>query len=352
MTSRLLKIVAAAVLMLGLSAEGALACSCAGSGPPCQAAYAAHVVFAGTVRAIDRRDPGPGELSFDRVRVSFEVTQGFLNMVAREVVVATGSGGGDCGYGFRVGQQYLVYAWKAEAGLLSTGICSRTRLLAEAAEDLAYLKALPPASAGARVYGRISEWQRHPAEERAVDYGPMEGVRVTIEGLAFQRDAVTDANGRFEVTSVPLGNATVTVLPPPGFDVRYLSRPIELRDSRACHVVDFQLSQRATASGTVVDASGSPIVGVFVDAVAAELAGYDPPPYQYPVKTDERGRFTFEGLPPGIYVFGINLTKPVFGPRTGTPVFLPGVGKASDARVIDLKPNDDRDVGVLTLPSR
>jgi hypothetical protein len=92
-----------------------------------------------------------------------------------------------------------------------------------------------------------------------------------------------------------------------------------------------------------------------VDAVAAELAGHQPPPYQEPAKTDDRGRFEFDDLPPGLYVFGINLTKPEWPPGykpAGAAVFLPGTAVAGDAATVELKPNDRVDVGILRLDGR
>jgi len=43
--------------------------------------------------------------------------------------VKTGLGGGDCGYAFEVGKQYLVHAGKDDTGRLVTGVCSQTSLL-------------------------------------------------------------------------------------------------------------------------------------------------------------------------------------------------------------------------------
>jgi Carboxypeptidase regulatory-like domain len=340
------------VLLLAPCADDAFACACIQSGPPCQAAWTADVVFAGTVRAIDRIEGSPGDLLFDRVRVTFDVEQGYINPPSRVVEVRTGSGGGDCGYSFKIGKRYLVYGWNRPPAGLTTGICSRTRPIEDAAEDLHYLKTIPPKGAGARVYGRINEWRHEPAEERGVDYGPLEGIRVSVQSATMQVDAVTDADGRFEVKNVPAGKATITVLAPFGFDARYLSHEIDITDPRACSAQDFTLTLRATASGTVVDASGRPLAGVQVDAVAAELAGYDPPPYLYPVKTDAQGAFAFDSLPPGRYVFGINLTKRPGLPRPGASVFLPGVAAARDASVIELKAGDEAVVGVLRLPAR
>ena len=71
----------------------------------------------------------------------------------KEIEILTGRGGGDCGYSFQSGVDYIIYAYKNSEGRLETGICSRTRPLTQAAEDLAYLRAVPqvPPTADVRV---------------------------------------------------------------------------------------------------------------------------------------------------------------------------------------------------------
>ncbi len=352
MTSRWLGVMLAAILLLASFADDALACSCPLSGPPCQAAWTADVVFSGTVRALDRIEGSAADWLFERVRVTFVVDQGYINAPSGVVEVATGSGGGDCGYHFTVGKRYLVYAWKRPSAGLVTGICSRTRPIDEAEEDLKYLRSIPAKATGARVYGRVNEWRRDPAEERGADYGPLEGIRINLQSPTMQRDVLTDADGRFELTNVPVGKTTISVLAPLGFDARHLTYEIDITDPRACSLQNFTLTLRATASGTVVDASGRPLAGLYVDAVAAELAGFDPPPYQSPVKTDERGRFEVDDLPPGRYVFGIHLTKRPGLPRSGASVFFPGVTAAKDATVFELKAGAEAEVGVLKVTGR
>ena len=154
------------------------------------------------------------------------------------------------------------------------------------------------------------------------------------------REAVTDARGRFEVAGLPTGTVTVTLAPQFGFDTRDLERELELENPRGCGEANFTISRMAKARGSVVDAAGRPLSGVNVEAVAAELAGFDPPPFQDPVTTDARGAFEFDALPPGTYVFGVNLTKEPRAPRTGNPVFLPGTALARQAVTIELKPGD------------
>jgi len=345
-------LILAAIAAVTLATEhGAVACSCMMPGPPCQSAWNADAVFSGTVLSIEQIDNDPRGRSWESRLVRFSVQRGFINGPSGTVDIVTGMGGGDCGYQFKVGGQYLVYASKNPAsGRLSASICSRTKPLAEAAEDLRYLNTIGPTGSGGRVFGRVNELRRDPAESETVDYGPVEGIVVSVRGATFARDAVSDAAGRFEIGALPVGKATFTASLPFGFEPRTVESELDVRDPRACFQIDLPIQQVARASGIVLDAAGRPVKDVMVDAVAAELAGFDPPQYQYPVRTNERGEFQFDRLPPGTYVFGINLTNPGYGRRTGAPFFIPGSRVAREATVIELKAGDVNELGALTLP--
>jgi hypothetical protein len=357
MTVRRIRCVLTFTLLVGaFGARDAQACSCGSAGAqPCEAAWRSDAVFTGTVRSIEQADYLDGSPYRSSV-VTMEVDRGFIKSSPGTILLATGSGGGDCGYPFVVGRRYLVYASKTESGRLSTGICSRTRPLEEAADDVAYLAAVAQSPAGGRVYGRVTHWQRDPFEARAVDYGPLENVTLNLRSAAFSRDVTTDRNGRYELSGVPVGTMTLTLIAPASFGNSHVEQTIEIRDLHACAARDFQLRRVAHASGVVVDAAGRPLPEVSVEAVAAELAGHQPPPYQRPARTDARGRFEFDDLPPGLYVFGVNLTKPEWTPPnykpSGPAVFLPGTSAAGEAATFELKASDSVEVGVLRLTVR
>ncbi len=331
--------------------QSAFACSCIMSGPPCQATWSADAVFAGTVVSMTPLERDASRDAFQSLLVRFQVDRAFVPASAAFMEVATGMGGGDCGYRFKVGQKYLVYANRnSSSQRLTTGICSRTRPLAEAAEDLQYLATIGRPSGGARVYGRINEMRRDPAEATAIDYGPVEGIPVSLRGAGFSRETTTDANGRFSFIGVPLGKAAVRIVLPFGFEPNPFERDVEIRDPRACGLVDLAIQQFVKASGTVVDAAGRNVPGVMVDAVAAELAGFMLQPYQQPARTNQNGVFEFRALPPGAYVFGVNLTRnPVTRGLNGPAIYLPGTRVASEAAVFELKAGDQKDIGTLRL---
>ena len=138
--------VAAMLACLATTEARLFACSCAGTPSPCVAAGRAQAVFVGQVVDIAKLDPGAPSNAPDGPyyrRVSFKVTESLRGNVEATTVVFTGSGGGDCGYGFSTGKSYLIYAHKATTGQLTTNACGRTRQATSSAEgEIKELRAL------------------------------------------------------------------------------------------------------------------------------------------------------------------------------------------------------------------
>jgi len=176
----------------------AWACFCADSGPPCEMAWKADVVFAGTVlsiteppvptvtggssigRQLQSAPPQPTPFRKRTVRVQVaEALKGIAPGQA-EIEIVTGLGGGDCGYNFQAGTAYVIYGYRTPEGI-DVGICSRTRPLADAAEDLAYLRAVPTLPDTGVIYVIAGPPFRPP----------LSGVRTTINGEGSQTAAST-----------------------------------------------------------------------------------------------------------------------------------------------------------------
>jgi hypothetical protein len=137
---------AAVILGLTLSPAPVFGCTCAA--PPREvktaselAAWArADAIFEGKVESVELRwklkeaqigDVIPTvatDLDQDGpvILVSLEILHSYRGDQRKPMRLSTGLGGGDCGFDFEVGKQYLVYAFKDEAGELSTNICTRT----------------------------------------------------------------------------------------------------------------------------------------------------------------------------------------------------------------------------------
>ncbi len=127
------------VFMLFLKPVPVAACSCAMIPSPEEGLSNSQVVFSGEVTKIkdnSRLLGGYGKT------VLFNVKETWKGTNDAEIAISTGSGGGDCGIGFVVGQAYLVYANISdmyEEKSLSATICSPTKELGNATEDLAIL---------------------------------------------------------------------------------------------------------------------------------------------------------------------------------------------------------------------
>jgi hypothetical protein len=338
-------------------AADVLACSCPSSGPPCQNAFQVDAVFAGTVRSISALpDDGPplrpGEARIPlAVRVDFAAVMTFRGIPAPTVSVVTPGSGPACGYEFKQGERYLVYASRAADGTgLVTGICSRTRPLAAADDDLRFLQRLSaPRETCARIYGTFTHWEQDLATGQPREYGPVPDVLVTVRGPGSAFDAWTDARGRYEVT-VPPGTYEVSASPPPGFSTQYLQQAVELRDVRACAVADFGIRFDGRITGSLRQSSNEPAEGISVEVMAADAVGKPGNIQTLRVATDAGGRFEFTEVPPGRYVIGVDLTRTMNTGISFPMTFHPGTANAALATVVQINGGQQHDLEPMTLP--
>jgi hypothetical protein len=345
-------VVMLAVLAVILLPAPAAACSCMQSGPPCQALFASDAVFVGTVKGIDvRKDRMINDRAYERRIVSIAIDGPSRGVQASTIEVWTGMGNGDCGFKFVEGQRYVVYAYRAPDGALGTGICSRTRLYSEAAEDVAYLQSGPPASAAARVLGTVTVGQRNP-DNGNWEQRPVADVQINLRGSAGVFSGSTDAAGRYAIAGVPRGAYEAEALPPALFSSEYLISKFEIKDTRACQVQDFYLRYAGLITGTILDARGAPVAGARV-----EIARVGEPPntsnaHPYRPESDAGGRFELSEVQPGSYVIGVGLTPSTEDQVQYPATWYPGTPDSSKAEQIEVTPAARVQLKPWTIPER
>jgi hypothetical protein len=115
------------------------ACSCAEKVSVKEEFNRSTAVFSGKVAAIEDKRQWDG---YTTKLVLFDVIETWKGIQQSQVIIATGQGGGDCGYDFQVGKEYLVYAKDSdmygEKGLITT-ICDRTNEFVHSQDDVAIL---------------------------------------------------------------------------------------------------------------------------------------------------------------------------------------------------------------------
>jgi hypothetical protein len=127
----------AAIVILGCFGIEVAACDCILPDPKealtqqvNNARRSSRAVFSGEVLKIER--------AAAVVLVTFRVDTVWKGTFPRTLVITTGTD--DCGYGFRLGERYLVYAiaWPNTTDFY-TSICSRTAVFSQATADVQLL---------------------------------------------------------------------------------------------------------------------------------------------------------------------------------------------------------------------
>ena len=344
------------VIVLLTPRGSAWACSCGLTGPPCQNTFQVDAVFSGVVRNItvipeDGPPLRPGEARFPRAfRVEFDVIDTFRGIKGTTATVLTPGSGPACGYSFTQGERYLVYAYDRSGGLV-TGICSRTRKLSEANEDLEFLKTLAAQTTPtAQIFGTVKHWERDLSTGQPQAHGPVQDVLITAHGTASTFDARSNASGEYEMT-LPPGKYQITASPPAGFSQNYLTRNAELRAAGACFVVDFGLQFGGRISGVMRDSSGKPAAKVAVQIISADDAGKVGYARDRSVVTDASGQFEFVDTSPGRYVVGVDLTRTASRPVVFPATYHPGTADPKLATVVELTGGEHRELPPMTVPA-
>lgn len=144
---------------VAVMATPGFACTCAAPPPEVTTArdlahwYAdrSDAIFEGTVKRLELSwvfkdakvgDLVPADLDQDEptLKVTLDIARFYQGVEQKDVSLTTGIGGGDCGFDFEAGKEYLVYAFADSSGQLSTGICSGTELLEDSQSALSYLR--------------------------------------------------------------------------------------------------------------------------------------------------------------------------------------------------------------------
>jgi hypothetical protein len=141
--SHLSALIAAFAVLFALP-QTCFACSCLAPPPPAEAAADAAAVFQGEVIKVEQVRGSTGAA---HRRVTLRVSTVWKGNVTAETLAYTANDSAACGIDFQQGTEYVIYASVANgtefsgtpANSLVTGLCDRTRPVAEAADDLAAL---------------------------------------------------------------------------------------------------------------------------------------------------------------------------------------------------------------------
>lgn len=317
---RLSPLLLATVLGLALPRPGA-ACSCMagfGTEKPCENYWGTEAHFLG--RAISVEVMEGEKFSFWPRRFQFEVLEGYIGVEGPTAEVWTGMGGGDCGYEFKIGQSYLIYAGRTPDGRLHTSICGPTQAASRAGDAIAYARQVAAGTAQSSLYGRV-QLEQHRKEMRTLDDG-VPNVTINIQGPDGEKFlVVTDREGYFEIKGQLAGKYTLRARTPRGLPL-IKPQTVEILPGQ-CAGALLEVPILGTFTGRIVDLDGIPLKGVTVSLYTIETKG-EPPSAVSTVETNSEGVYTFYYHPAGVYLIGTDVYKPL-------PNFHPGTRELAQA---------------------
>lgn len=339
--------IALACLMMALGTAVVVACSCGKNPSPCVSFQQSNTVFVGFVSSVQETEH---ELDVLGTKVKRK-TQAFAHLLVEEPLKGVTEKeldvfvGHVCGYTFEQGKRYLVYAFREKHGGVIVSMCSRTRPLSAAPDDLEIIHAQLKQKGQARLFGVVEEFAEPVSKDGyQTDYvGPMAGLTVKIESLNGRHETLTDNDGRYFVENLKPGQYSVRLVVPPTHGMRYSfekSTAVINVTPGSCWAaeVNFGLEVDGQVSGVIYDAEGQPAgKDVQVSIVAYDSARDGIAEVKRRSDwTDEQGRYKFDGLLPGRYVVGVAIAD-VPGDKTPyPPTYYPSARELSQASVITL----------------
>ena len=339
-------IIFATILYFSIATMEVNACICAGNRPPCEAYGQASAVFIGLVTSDSFIYVKDSEHRYQQRLVSFAIEEIIHGLSGPTTDVITGLGGGDCGFGFKRGEHYLVYTYtNPENKKLYASSCSRTRLLSEASEDLRYIRGLSSALPGSLIFGKVQRYR--PEAKGGGQETAMTGIKVNIDGEEKQVETRTDLKGEFSVGGLPSGTYKIKISVPPGLMSYSVEQEIKVAD-RGCAMLHFSVVPDGRLSGKVLSVNGQPIL-------KAEISLCNPEEKRYrqslnTVYTDKDGLYEFKAIPPGRYVLGVRFDGLTSQNRPFPQLYYPSVENIDQATIVSIGEGEIVEKYDLILP--
>lgn len=331
-------------------------------GPPCVEYWRTDAIFIGVANRVVHTPNNTNLMigPYLRTTVYFTIEEAFKGIGGTGTVLDLNY----CGHLFKEGERYLVYAHRNPNSqqLDVRAGNTRTRPLAEAADDLQYIRELASAEPGSRVFGKVTQYTfniKKPVYD-PFDAESIQNIKVILEGNNSRQEVLTDSQGRYEFGRLPTGTYRVRAELPTYLS--YEEQKIEV-DGLRCVPLDITARRKGEIAGRVFDSTGETLIHVPVSLVPADasheeiFAERKKEEVVWPFSlTTLQGRFSFSQLPPGRYFLIINRTEyeRSLG-RQREPAlprfFYPGVSDVAVATVIVVSTEDERREYDFHLPT-
>ena len=341
---KLLMILAALLFLV----DKAAACSCYGARQdpgfhPVMVYWSNDAVFTGQVVEISSATPDKPVYLSQKV-VHFSVDKAFKGVDDRTIDIITNPSTPSCGYDFKQGQRYFVYAKRDKDGKLKEWLCGPTVPLDAAARDLVYAEEVMSGGVkGGSIVGAVIRYERSDVK----DYGTrslVSGVEVVLEQGEDLAKTMTNREGKYEFHGLSAGTYRVRAALPTGLrvlsaDGKPKDHCVNLYEQSAFASESFIITNTSSLSGRLVTPEGSSLPQQYLALVPLDEKGKEISSALTPdvVTVPQKGSYYFRDVAPGRYLLAVN---PRNRPGKSDPVYplmyYPGVLSREEAKVIEV----------------
>jgi hypothetical protein len=186
-----------------------------------------------------------------------------------------------------------------------------------------------------------------------VDGKPASGVTIVFSNRMSRArpsksTAVTDGEGRFRLSGVPVGNYDVqaqsAVLIPATAEPGRYQQAVAVVEGSAIEGIEIQLVRGAVITGKVTGADGNPVVGRALLLRSANKKPFHVARSLVSGRTDDRGVYRFYGVTPGSYLVGIGTSgdRLFYDNSDSDAVFYPNAPTAAEAKPVQVAEGEEK----------
>lgn len=329
--------------------------------PPCAEFWRADAVFIATATEVQIKSQRFGVPPPITARLKIE--ESFKGIKEKEILLELDH----CGFQFKQGEKYLVYAHRRDNKLHVRIGGTRTKPLAEATDDLDYLRSLQRGEPQAQIVGKIGQQTAEiKLSRREVSFdsdwfffgSPMAGIKVFAKGAEQTFETFSDAKGEYKFVGLPSSEYEIWADYPSYFE----SKKITIKTkTEGCGVGNIYASRKGAIFGRVTDADGAAVSDLRLSLVSADVTREEILETRENEvvwnlgMTDKKGEYRFPRLPAGRYYIVINRTE--FERALGDEqqqkiprLFYPGVRNIDEAIVISIEEGEQAPKKDFRLP--
>jgi hypothetical protein len=352
METMIRRLLAPFFLLVLFGCPSVFACTCSKQPPgTCPGLQPDDVVFIGTVtqievlapdaNATDTTNSAASQGATPITRYRFHIDERFAGAGNPDIDIFSGGDDGDCGYNFRMGDQYIVFTQQETEGRLFATECNGTRPASEGRALIPQLRAMKAHQRVASVFGVLRRSDPPLLEPSDDPEDPLPNIQLKLRSKDDRFASSTGPDGVYTFYDLHAGEYQYTADLPARFEFSQKTLKGGLPPFRiptgACYEYNVNALPTGKIHGSVLGADGRPLKLASVELYRADrYEDSKPGLWGFQGGASSKG-FEFDHIGAGEYILVFNRMNRM-DPNSPYPrSFYPGVSEQAETKVIKMK---------------